>query len=96
METLGGKLARMLISRSVDPNPGLTYRLRLVNGAGEWGYRFSIAGKNFTVISISGNDIKPITNVAFIELQPGERYDVLVNFTGPTTTANLDLINVTR
>lgn len=73
---------------SVNVDQGETYRLRIVNTAIEWGFRFWIEGHDMTIISISGGDVKPIfiptkePGKPFyqngIELSPAERYDVLI------------------
>lgn len=57
--------------------PGMRHRLRLVNGAIDTMFKFSIDGHNMTVIA---NDLVPIepftTNVLSIGI--GQRYDVIV------------------
>lgn len=73
---------------SVNVDQGKTYRLRIVNTAIEWGFRFWIEGHDMTIISISGGDVEPIFipikepgkpfNQNGIEVAIAERFDVLI------------------
>jgi len=73
---------------SVNVEQGKTYRLRVLNAAIEWGFRFWVEDHDMTIISISGGDVEPIFvpakpadqpfNQNGIELSPAERYDVLI------------------
>ena len=73
--------------------PGKTYRLRVINVSGQIPFRFYIEGHGMTIISISGGDVAPIyippkkPDQPFfqngIELQPAERYDILIKADQP-------------
>ena len=57
---------------------GETYRFRLVGAQAHFLMRFSIDGHKLTVISTDGYFIEPISNVSYIIIHSGERYDFLL------------------
>lgn len=62
---------------------GTSYRLRLVNGAADTHFRFTIDNHILTVIS---NDLVPIApyNTTDLSIGMGQRYDVIVKATETT------------
>ena len=57
---------------------GETYRFRLIGAQANLPFRFSIDGHKLTVISTDGYFIEPISNVNYIIIHSGERYDFLL------------------
>ena len=60
---------------------GKTYRFRLVGAQGLYAYRFSIDGHKLTVVGSDGYWLEPKTNVDYIIIHTGERYDFLLTAT---------------
>ena len=58
---------------------GLKYRFRLIGAQALYAYKFSIEGHKLTVIATDGNRIDSITDVHYVIVNTGERYDVIVN-----------------
>jgi len=65
---------------------GLTYRLRILNGAADWEYRLWSEKHDVTIISINGADVYPIKipkGPYGIAMNTAERYDLLMKFDLP-------------
>ena len=58
---------------------GLKYRFRLIGAQALYAYKFSIEEHELTVVATDGNRIDIITNVHYVIVNTGERYDVVVN-----------------
>ena len=58
---------------------GLRYRFRLIGAQALYAYKFSIENHKLTVIATDGNRINNITNVDYVIVNTGERYDVVVD-----------------
>ena len=58
---------------------GLRYRFRLIGAQALYAYKFSIENHMLTVIATDGNRINSITNVHYVIVNTGERYDIIVN-----------------
>ena len=57
---------------------GRRYRFRLVGAQGVYAYKFSIDGHKMTVVATDGFWIKPQSNVDYIIVHTGERYDFIL------------------
>ena len=57
----------------------MTYRFRLIGAQALYAYKFSIENHLLTVIATDGNYIDPITDVHYVIVNTGERYDVVFN-----------------
>ena len=66
-----------------DVSYGTQYRFRLIGAQALYAYRFSIESHKLTVIATDGNYIENITDVNYIIVNSGERYDVIVNANQP-------------
>ena len=64
---------------------GSSYRFRLIGTQGLYAFRFSIEDHKMTVVATDGNPIAPIEDVDYVIVNPGERYDVVVNANADTT-----------
>ena len=62
--------------------PNQRYRFRLIGTQSIYALRFSIEGHKLTVISTDGFKINSITNVDYIIVNSGERYDIIVDTSG--------------
>ncbi|PFX15861.1 Laccase-16 [Stylophora pistillata] len=58
---------------------GETYRFRLIGAQGLYSYTFSIDGHKLTVVNTDGYWTKPVKDVDYIMIHPGERYDFLLS-----------------
>ena len=58
---------------------GNRYRFRLIGAQESNPYRFSIEGHKLTVITSDGSPIKPISDVEYVIVNGGERFDVVVH-----------------
>lgn len=65
----------------IEVKKGETLRLRLINTASTYAFRFQIDGHPLTVIATDGAPVKPLI-VDNLVLGPGERYDVLLKAEG--------------
>ena len=78
---------------------GNIYRFRLIGSMALLPYRFSISGHKLIVAATDGFWIEPIREVDYIIIHSGERYDFLLNATGPIgdyfMEANSMEINIT-
>ena len=66
---------------------GKTYRFRLIGAQNSFAYRFSIQGHSMTLLESDGVPVKEsnsTTNLDYIVVYSGERYDVLVQATLPS------------
>ena len=72
-----GKLSIFTVSQ------GNQYRFRLIGAQALYAYRFSIESHKLTVIATDGHYIENITDVNYIIVNTGERYDVIVNANQP-------------
>jgi FtsP/CotA-like multicopper oxidase with cupredoxin domain len=61
----------------LEVKEGETLRLRLINGASTYAFRFQIDNHPLTVIAADGAPVRPV-RVDNLVFGPGERYDVLV------------------
>ena len=59
--------------------PNKLYRFRLIGAQSAYAFRFSVQDHLLTVVASDGYPIKPITNVKYVIVNTGERYDVVVN-----------------
>ena len=62
---------------------GNLYRFRLIGSMGILPYRLSIAGHKLIVVATDGRWVEPVRNVEYIMIHSGERYDFILNATGP-------------
>ena len=62
--------------------PNQKYRFRLIGTQSIYALRFSVEGHKLTVISTDGFKINSITNVDYVIVNSGERYDVVVDTSG--------------
>ena len=78
---------------------GNLYRFRLIGSMGILPYRLSIAGHKLIVVATDGKWVEPVKNVDYIMIHSGERYDFILNATGPVRDywieANTMEINIT-
>ena len=58
---------------------GSRYRFRLIGAQALYAYKFSVQNHKLTVIATDGNRINNITNVDYVIVNTGERYDVVIN-----------------
>lgn len=58
---------------------GFQYRFRLIGAQALYAYKFSIQNHILTVVATDGNRINRITDVHYVIVNTGERYDVIVN-----------------
>jgi FtsP/CotA-like multicopper oxidase with cupredoxin domain len=73
---------------------GKRYRLRILSGVGQWGFRMSIQGHPMTVLNVMGRDIEPFpAPKEGIECQPVERHEVLLT---ANQTVGIYRINIQR
>jgi spore coat protein A, manganese oxidase len=70
------------------------YRFRFLDGSTARFYNLSLSnGMNFTVIGVEGGFLKSATSVKNILISPGERFDVIVDFTGVAPGTEIILQN---
>lgn len=62
---------------------GKMYRFRLIGAQGVYAYRFSIDGHKLIVLATDGFFVEPVSEVDYIIIHTGERYDFLLNATQP-------------
>ena len=78
---------------------GNLYRFRLIGSMGILPYRLSISGHKFIVIATDGYFVQPVEEVDYLIIHSGERYDFILNATGPERDywieANTMEINIT-
>ena len=55
------------------------YRFRLIGAQALYAYKFSIQNHSLTVVATDGTQIESITEVHYVIVNTGERYDVIVN-----------------
>ena len=58
---------------------GRRYRFRLIGAQALYAYKFSIQNHLLTVVATDGSPIDNITDVNYVIVNTGERYDVIVN-----------------
>ena len=63
-----------------NAKPNTAYRFRLIGAQGLYAYRVEIVGHKMTVIATDGHFVRP-TEVDYIIIHTGERYDVILNTT---------------
>jgi FtsP/CotA-like multicopper oxidase with cupredoxin domain len=70
------------------------YRLHLLNGANDRGFKFSLSnGANFVQIASDGGFLPATVTTPFIQLFPAERAQVIVDFTGLPIGSQVILVN---
>ena len=70
------------------------YRFRILDGSTARFYNLSLSnGMNFTVIGVEGGFLKSAASVKNILIAPGERFDVLVDFSGVAPGTEIILQN---
>ena len=78
---------------------GNLYRFRLIGSMGILPYRLSISGHKLIVVATDGRWVEPVRDVDYIMIHSGERYDFILNATGPVRDywieANTMEINIT-
>ncbi|XP_064643110.1 uncharacterized protein LOC135497272 isoform X2 [Lineus longissimus] len=67
----GAPLARFKVKK------GNSYRFRLISAGTMYALRFSIDGHGLKVVATDGHEVDPVV-VQFIHLNPGERYDFML------------------
>ena len=55
------------------------YRFRLIGAQALYAYKFSIQNHSLTVVATDGTQIESITDVHYVIVNTGERYDIIVN-----------------
>jgi FtsP/CotA-like multicopper oxidase with cupredoxin domain len=77
----------------LDLTVGQTAYIRLLNHAYQWA-RVSLGGLPFQVVATDGRPMLQVPTTDSWELGPGERYDLLLDTTAPTTvTAVVDYLD---
>ena len=64
-----------------DVSQGACYRFRLIGSQALYGLKVSIQDHKMTVVATDGLPIVPIEGVDSVIINPGERYDIIVNAT---------------
>lgn len=60
-------------------------KLRLINAGINFGLLFSVDEHKLTVVASDARNIRPVTNVDYVHVTPGERYDVILKPLTETT-----------
>ncbi|KAI6657336.1 L-ascorbate oxidase-like [Oopsacas minuta] len=78
---------------------GKLYRFRVIGSMGILPYRLSIAGHKLIIVATDGYFVEPVRDVDYLIIHSGERYDFILNATGPVDNywieANSMEINIT-